>query len=158
MLQRIQSVFLIMSAILMALFLFLPLWQSAGAESGNYEMLFAFYKLNIVSTEPTPIYWPFVLSGAFAVLAIFTSIIEIFSYKNRMNQMKLGALNSLLLAGALISSVWWASDLQKELINGEPGKFMLGIFIPIIAIFLNLLANRFIRKDENLVRSMDRIR
>ena len=37
-------------------------------------------------------------------------------------------------------------------------NFDISFFLPIAGIILNMLANRFIRKDEELVRSVDRLR
>lgn len=98
--------------------------------------------------------------GLFAVVAGLTSlaallaIIEIGLYKNRVLQMKIGALNSVLMTVALGFMTYFVLQLQKEL----SGSFGLGIFILAVAMVANVLARRFINKDEKLVRSVDRIR
>ena len=48
---------------------------------------------------------------------------------------------------------------QQEFAPDSMGQYMLpGFFLPAIAMVFNILANRFIRRDENLVRSVDRLR
>jgi hypothetical protein len=72
-----------------------------------------------------------------------------------MLQMKLGALNSLLLAGTILSAFIFSNNLSKDF---QGGQFGLGLWLPGIAVLCNLLANRFIRRDEKLVRDSNRLR
>jgi hypothetical protein len=44
------------------------------------------------------------------------------------------------------------------LIQGQHGQYLIGTYLPMGAMVCNLIANRFIRRDENLVRSADRLR
>ena len=89
------------------------------------------------------------------VAAITIAAIEIKSFKNRMLQMKLGALNSIFMAASIGSAVYFSSELLKTLQGGQYG---LGLWLPGAAVICNLLANFFIRKDERLVRDSDRLR
>ena len=72
--------------------------------------------------------------------------------------MKLGALNSLVLAGFLGLSVYFTFRMEKMIGVAGEGTYEFGMYLPAVALICNLLANRFIRKDEALVRSVDRIR
>jgi uncharacterized protein YigA (DUF484 family) len=93
-------------------------------------------------------------------LAIISSILGFFSitrFKNRLLQIKLGALNSLLMAGVL-GLIMLFSNQGEEYIQGQGGEYLLGTYLPMAAMICNLIANRFIRRDENLVRSSDRLR
>lgn len=161
MLQRIQTVFLIMIVFLMIVFLFFPVWINVlqdGLEIHRLNSLYFYSSIPGATPEETVIFWPYAISGIFAVLAVTIALIEAFSYGNRLRQIKLGALNSLLMAGALISAIWFTSQIQETFGEANPGEFGLGLFLPAIALLCNIFANRFIRKDEKLVRSMDRIR
>ena len=89
------------------------------------------------------------------VAAITIAAIEIKSFKNRMLQMKLGALNSFFLVGTIGASVYFASQLLNTFQGGQYG---LGLWLPGLAVVCNLVANYFIRKDERLVRDSDRLR
>jgi hypothetical protein len=145
----------------MALHLLFPIWTSSPGSEGTIHRLYSLFLFSGPADSPESgiwVFWPYLVSGTLAFLAIVVSLIEIFSYKNRMTQIKMGALNSLLLAGVLISTIWFASQGQQEWIQLNPGKYSIGIFFPPLSIICNLIANRFIRKDEKLVRSMDRIR
>jgi len=81
-----------------------------------------------------------------AVLALVT----IFLFKNRKLQF---VLNRLILLGIF---VYRMLNLSGEMENiSEKG---IGVILPIISIVLLVLANRAIKKDEDLVKSVDRLR
>ena len=100
-------------------------------------------------------YMPYCLTAILAISSITIAIIEIGKYKDRVLQMKLGALNSLFLAGTIVSAFVFSNNLAKEFQGGQLG---LGLWLPGIAVLCNLLANRFIRRDEKLVRDSNRLR
>jgi hypothetical protein len=75
-----------------------------------------------------------------------------------MLQLKLGALNSLLLTALLGTIVYLVTKNQTALLPEVSGQYKTGFFMPIIAVVSNFLANYFIRKDEKLIRSTNRIR
>ena len=160
MLQRIQTVFLIIAvAALGSMFLF-PVWVKANPESGELHQLSALYYKHIPAqaSEASFEYMPFALIGILAVAAIFIAIMEITRFNNRLLQMKLGALNSLLMSGVLGCCVYFTFKGQEAWLPEIVGEYQLGMFLPAIAMVCNVIANRFIRRDEKLVRSVDRIR
>ena len=144
----------------MILFLFFPVWIKVDVNTDEYYKAFATYLLHQPADGASLqyIFMPYVISGGLSVLAILIAIIEIFKYKNRLTQIKLGTLNSLLMTGSLILMVYLTYNAQTELLPNIPGQYQAGLFIPAAAMIFNSLANRFIRKDEALVRSVDRIR
>ena len=161
MIQRIQTVFLFMIIVLMVAFQFFPVWENIIQEGVEvYRLYPAFYYTMLPGANPaeTVSYWPYALTGILAALTVIVSVIEIFSYKNRMNQIKLGALNSLLMGGSLILAIYFTSNIQEGWEIENPGQYGMAVFFPAISLICNMLANRFIRKDERLVKSMDRIR
>ena len=81
-------------------------------------------------------------------------LMEIFKFKNRLLQMKLAIANSFLMSINLALMTYFVITLQKDHVGG----FGLGIFVFALAMLLNILARRFIQKDEKLVRSVDRLR
>jgi len=162
MLQRVQSLFLLGVAICMGLMLVFDIWQETNLKSGEQVVLDAYY---LTSVE-TPANEQIQVSGEqgtwviaiFAVLATITAFFEIFRYNNRLTQIKLGALNSLFMASALGLSVYYSFE-GETIINGATrGDYEIGFFLPCLALIMNVLANRFIRRDEKLVRSVDRLR
>ncbi|MDX1904285.1 MAG: DUF4293 domain-containing protein [Thermonemataceae bacterium] len=157
MIQRIQSVFLGTMAILMALFFFLPVWEKQDKQSGEQIIINSLGMIHskgeTIIQEKDAVYI-FILAFA----SVVVSVLSLFSYKNRPRQILLGLVNSLLIAIAIVASALLIADAEKILSPAERGSFKIGMFLPIAALVLNMLANRFIRKDENLVRSADRLR
>ena len=83
------------------------------------------------------------------------SFISILSFKKRKNQFVFGRLNIILnfvLLGLLVSE---SLNLSGDASVSEKG---IGMFIPIVSIVFLVLANVAIKKDENLVKSVDRLR
>ncbi len=89
------------------------------------------------------------------LLSAFSTCVAIFLYKRRQLQFVLGRISiliNLLLLGLLI---YVSLTLPGEMKISEKG---IGMFLPIIAIVFVVFANKAIQKDENLVKSVDRLR
>ncbi len=147
--QRIQTVFLAIVASSMLAMLFFPVWE--GTNENGAAILFPMH-LNVGGQE---IYSPYFSMSILAVASVVVSIIAIGKFKNRLTQIKLGALNSLLLAGCLVLTVVFIRDLQGDFTQVA---FGYGLYLPVVAMISNSFANRFIRRDERLVRESDRLR
>jgi len=160
MIQRIQTVFLLLVGIGMFLFLILPSWIIVHPETGEMYRLYATLMIHqpTGANSPEYIFYPYSISGGLALISITVAFIEIFKYKNRLTQMKLGLLNSLLMVASLLLLVILSYFDQMKLFPGIQGVYQPGLFMPAAALIFNSLANRFIRKDEKLIRSVDRIR
>ena len=160
MIQRIQTIFLLLSSICMILFLFLPVWLKTDPDTGEFYKVFSTYLFHQAQKESNTelIFLPYAYSGGIAVMSILISWIEIFKYKNRLTQIKLGALNSLLMTGSLVLLVYFTYKAQSDILPNILGVYKIGLFMPAAALIWNSIANRFIRKDEKLVKSVDRIR
>ena len=152
--QRIQTVFLLIAIISLILSFFFPVW-TYNDPLGQQHRLFALHYTVTENNVPNTVYLPYAITAILAAAAITIAIIEIGKYKNRVLQMKLGALNSLFMAGAIASAVIFSNQLIKTY-NG--GGYGLALWLPGVAVLCNLLANRFIRRDEKLVRESDRLR
>ncbi len=140
--------------------LFFPVWENAQVSSGErHELYGLYYRFTAdIETASTYTFVPYIAIGVLAFVAGGIAFYEIFSYKNRLLQMKLGALNSVVMTATLGFSVWFATEGQKNWMPEEIGSYGIGLFLPPIAMICNILANRFIRRDEKLVQSVDRIR
>ena len=160
MIQRVQTIFLLLVSAFMILFLFFPVWIKSDPVTGESYKVFSTYLYHQAGAEASAELdiLPWAYSGIVAVLTALIAIIEIFSYKNRLTQVKLGTLNSLLITGSLVWLVYLTYDAQNELLPDILGQYKMGLFMPAAALIWNSLANRFIRRDEKLVRSVDRIR
>jgi hypothetical protein len=179
MIQRVQSILLLFSAILMFVFLFVPIWEGSNkpvvTEGKSFEgkvQLNAF-RLSLDGIEKTTVKTEFnskvdeskknenfnmIYIAILAILSIVVSSYSILQFKNRLLQMRLGMFNTLLIIGT-IGCVFLGIRKGKSLLPViENDDFMIGFLLPVIALILNVMANRFIRKDEQLVKSADRFR
>lgn len=136
MIQRIQTIYLVLVAVLMvALFLWFP-----QIVTSNGKLVLGRMDL-----------W--VLIPIFA--SVLLAIISIFKYKNRQTQFVLNRLNSLFIFVLLGVFVVVPLTMSGETQVSEKG---VGLFFPIISIVFLVLANKAIKKDERLVKSVDRLR
>lgn len=150
MLQRIQSVFLLLAsaAMLVASVTTLATFQYKG-ETVTFEAMGVYMNGNL--TDST---WAlFVLGAISAILALAT----VFLYKNRVLQMRITLMNIFIMIGFYLffGFLLYKMNLGTDLIFGKIG---VGIIMPAIAIILSWLAIRKIGQDEALVRSLDRLR
>lgn len=152
--QRVQTVFLLIAVISLVITIFLPIWFFQESPERSHVLYPLHYTIDTNGVRETK-YFPFTITAIFLIAAATLAIIEIGKYKNRMLQIKLGALNALFLAVALCFSVYFAMDLLRKY-NG--GQYGWGLLLPGIAVVCNWLAMRFIRRDEKLVRDSDRLR
>lgn len=143
MIQRIQTVYLLLASIISGVLIFVfNLWKSIQ------KSVFALDLLNSESFLLKSIPILFLVSAILAFVAIFI-------FKNRKLQFVIGRLTiliNLILLGLLI---YLSLTLPGEASVSEKG---IGMFIPILAILLVVLANKAIKKDEDLVKSVDRLR
>ncbi|CAD0000884.1 MULTISPECIES: DUF4293 domain-containing protein [Flavobacterium] len=136
MIQRIQTIYLLLTFLVTGVLLFfVPLWTINGKP-------FYFMQDQVYT----------VLLG----LSTMLTIISIISYKKRQNQFVMGRLNIILNLILLGLFVYRSLNLSGEAATAsEKG---IGMFLPIVAIVLLVLANKAIKKDEDLVKSVDRLR
>lgn len=150
MIQRIQTVFLIFAFLFTGLLFFIPF---AGFVAGNiYSISF----LGIISANGgAQIQQPYWLTAIGTVIAIII-LITIFLFKNRKLQMKL-TLFSMIAAIALNGAMFLVLNNYKSILASEP-VYKVGFVFPLIAAMLLFLAYRSINKDEQLIKSLDRLR
>jgi membrane protease YdiL (CAAX protease family) len=136
MIQRVQTIFMFIVVFIMGgLFIWFP---EVKNETG--ELLY---------TRDEPLFF------ALIFISIALAIIAIFSYKKRKNQFVFNRLNILTNFILLGVFVYRSLTVSGETLVSEKG---IGIFLPILSIVFLVLANRAIQKDENLVKSVDRLR
>ena len=154
MIQRIQTVFLLLAIIALAAFNMFPYWQTITEQGAESFMLMSYGFISADKVGALPDLSLYVLVAGISALAMIIVLVEIFQFKNRILQLKLAIANSMLMSVNLVVMTYFIITLQKE----YQGSFGIGIFIYALAMILNILARRFVQKDENLVRSVDRLR
>lgn len=147
--QRIQTVFLAVAIIALLVSLVQPIW-SIQTDTSTL-ILTPFYLLR----DATYQYFPFSATAILTVASATIALTSITKYRRRVVQIKLGALNSLLLVGVVGCSVFFAIRLIEEF---QGGAYGLGFYLPMVAVICNLFSNFFIRRDERLVRNSERLR
>ena len=153
MLQRIQTVYLLVVVALTVTMLFLPL---AVLQLGDQLFTFDATGVTTMAEQPELIYptW-----GLFALVVIISllAFLIIFLFKNRILQIRLCVFNSILMLGfyGLFAFFYWSVKGQMESVSMS---FKFALSFPLISLILNYLAIRNIGADEALVRSLDRLR
>ena len=152
MIQRIQSLFLLAAATLVSVLSFMPWWQG---KNGDMALVFMRGTFNQEVFNTDVLFILFCLS-LFSALLILGSI---FLYRNRKLQMKITQLSGLMVSIVLGGSYWFVSKSISGVDGQEiSGAFTFYFWLFVIAILLNAAARIFIKKDEDLVRSVDRFR
>lgn len=136
MLQRIQTVYLLIVATLGGI---LPFWLNLWTDADGNEI---FAQDDIL------------FSSAFYGSAVL-AVIAIVLFKNRKRQFVINRVNMLLNLFLLGFFVYRSLNLSGETSVSEKG---IGMLIPVFSIVFLVLANRAIKKDEDLVKSVDRLR
>jgi len=158
MIQRIQSVFLLLLALSMLSLLALPLWHKVDGLT-HQELSLTAFNYHVANMPAPATSAPVWVIGVLALAVAAVAVYEIFQFRNRFLQLKLGMLNLLLLV-ATFGAAFYFSNQGELLLNPKlEGQFQPAFYLPTLGLMLNLLANRFIRRDEQLVRnSYDRLR
>jgi hypothetical protein len=161
MLQRIQSVYLAgVAAISIALF-FLPLGAITGSlnpqPDGNAaSWLFMVPYIEMAGAPGKRVdVWNYVLMVLDAVAGILT-VMAIFSFKDRKKQLQLCRITLILICLFTAAAFWFEDSLRRE--AGGNLTYLFGSYLPVIQLILVYMADRAIKKDEELVRSSDRLR
>lgn len=153
MIQRVQSLFLLGVVLLGVCATFLPIVEIAGYEKTMVVNAFN-ASVDGVMVAKSPI-------GYLALVTVVTALGSIFLYKNRSTQIKLCKLNLLLISLFLAASVFISEiliDKNDAVFSDAMANYQIGVGAPFLALILNYLAIRFIKKDEALVKAADRLR
>ena len=160
MIQRIQTIFLILYIGALVSTFFFPVWQKISFNEDNtVDLIVTGYVsgVDLNRGSESTLYDNFFISGLI-LISCMVAIVSIFSYKNRLNQIKLGALNSLITSILIIYFLYEIFYNEMYIEINDKISFLISFYLIFLAIFFNFLSNRFIRKDELLVRESERIR
>ena len=146
MIQRIQTLFLLLAGGLSFALLGVPF--AGTPETVAASALFSDGSYSVLDSPALLIFY--LLGGALALGSIFL-------YKRRSLQIRLGIFAFIaILIGMVLTVILYMQDpIMEAAATPNDG---LGIYLPFVALVALLLAQRYIRKDENLVQSMDRLR
>lgn len=146
-----------------------PLWEKTGNQLVDLAQLTAlqYSEQHAVAAQPgvppqsapsssvTSVWYLGFLLG----LVALSSLYAVFQYRNRLTQTALCAVNALMLTAIMGIVLYRTLYVGKAFGNpADQGTFLTGFYAIIVALICNALANRFIRRDEKLVRGSDRLR
>ena len=157
MLQRIQSVYLLLAAIAMAVTFFFPLADAIG--STDSLLLYTFKVESLVPDQVPnlPVYFMWPLMGITIIVLLF-SFMTIFLYKTRMRQLNFIRICVILLV-VLIALFFFYYSPELEAASGGVTVYKVpGAYLPVASLIFLVLASRAIISDEKLIRSADRLR
>lgn len=149
MIQRIQTVYLLLVAVLTGLMLLLPLATFTCDTS-----MVTLTALAIEAADGTTIV-PTTYMGVLILISTLLPLVTIFLFKHRWVQIRLCIVEIVLQAGIIVYLVYYITK-----INGSAEALSLALpdVFPIVSIILSLLAYRGVVKDETLIKSLNRIR
>ncbi|MFO8233866.1 MAG: DUF4293 domain-containing protein [Bacteroidales bacterium] len=153
MLQRIQTLYLLISLILVALLFFFPFADILSAEG----KLYSFHFNGLHYAELNELYIQTIPSIILLIVILLLNIVTIFLFKKRIIQMRIAFINMLLKLGFVGLGYFYVSNFSSNL-EADAVSYKLYAVMPFIAVIFSYLAIRAIGKDEALVRSIDRIR
>jgi hypothetical protein len=139
MIQRIQTAYLLFALACLVALWFLPLWKSNG--QGMMEEIGAGSHMFL-----TP----------FPLLLGILHIAAIFSFRKRKIQAALCLVNIILMLVFIAFSFFFI--YAEAGVNFAIPQLQIGLLLPLAVLLLNVLARRAVKRDEDFVRSMDRLR
>jgi len=153
MIQRIQSVYLAVSSFLFAAMFFFPFITLTGV-SAIYELKIMGIN-SITANDESLVLQGIPLFVLLMVLAILPIII-LFLFKKRVLQMRLIVFSMLLAIGFIILIGFYAFVISDLDITGWTLNYPL--IFPVVSIIFLFMAYKAIKRDEDLIKSIDRIR
>lgn len=157
MIQRIQSVFLLLASISLALTFFFPMAEFIGVKDSLVLYVYKVQSLVPSSANVYDIWFVMPLLAIVSLVMVF-SLITIFMYKNRMGQLKVIRFMMFLIAAMIGIVFLYYYDILATTSGAEPNFIQIGAFAPLLSMVFLYLAYRGVMKDEKLVRSADRLR
>lgn len=155
MIQRIQSVYLVLTFLLSVLFLSGEFFNFSNPGGTRIMMDFNGLWKAGGESEFVRVGNHYFLTILFVLIALI-SVFDIFIYKNRKLQLLLAKILVLVTAVSSVLTIFYLIYI--------PGRYEVSLttgfrmVIPFVVLVFCLLAHRGIRKDEDLIRSYDRLR
>lgn len=156
MIQRVQSIYIILSIVVVFIATLFPF---GSYEIGDQVISFGAFgwesENNLLISNYPKVFsnYPYFIGYLFTIsLSIFTLL----KYKNRKSQLSLGKANYFVLLITIIY-MFLSVTLPEEIVSEDP-TYGIGLYLMVSAIPLIFLANRGVKNDEKLIKSLDRLR
>jgi hypothetical protein len=156
MIQRVQSVYLLLITVLMSFFIVRPYAEFTIIG----DQLLAFHAHAIILNgvnSARDIYKHTIAVLSLAIITSLFSFICIFFYNRRITQIRLCIANTILLIVLLLIMLIYYV-ITRDSVEASRYTFKIPAIFPMLCIIFNFLAYRAIKHDELLVSSFNRIR
>ncbi|WP_276132765.1 DUF4293 domain-containing protein [Polluticoccus soli] len=146
MIQRVQTIWLLLAALANAGLFMLDLYRydttvGGAAKTVNFEAMSN----------------PLLMVLAVAITAL--PFLAIFLFKNRSSQKTLVWLSMVLTIGFVAATLMSIGNITNTGSSAPTnGTYRAGFVLPVLSFIFHILALRGIRKDQKLVKSLDRLR
>jgi len=155
MIQRIQSLYLLLTSLLSILFLkgaFLTFFDNTGSSFEIFLSGIMKYTGNADPVKVGEVWLILILSVIIPIL----SIVIISLYKKRDYQLILTKILIILISTFICASIAYSFIIISKYEAAFISWYKL--IIPVIQLILSILACRGIKKDDDLIKSYDRLR
>ena len=162
MIQRRQTIFMLLSAIISALLFFMPLISfNANGEVMRFTIFGIENPIDTLTLSQSYT-WPLIV---LTILMTLAPLVTIFLYKKRELQVRLCHLNMLvniIFIGLVF--IYYESDVMSVIFAVENDiysldvAYFIGMAFPLVNLVLEIFAIRGIKKDIELLKSIDRLR
>lgn len=148
MIQRIQTIYLLLVTVLLGVSIVLPIGYFLTADA-----LYTFKPLGLQMGEQLHLTW-----GLFGILLLSAVIAfcTIFLFRNRVLQIRMAVFNCILLVGYYLAFLAFLFALKSDL--SATYQLAWSLCLPLVALILNVLAMQAIGRDEVMVKAADRLR
>ncbi len=157
MIQRIQTVYLALAAIALAIAFFVPVISFI-----NEGQIWLEVYINRFADNSSPalglnsmILLPVQILD---ILVVIMAGAAIFLFKNRRLQMRLVRLSIVMLLVIIALIFFYYGNVLGKATLTTPDFNQTGVYLFLVALVMFILANRSIQKDEQLVKAADRLR
>ena len=155
MFQRIQTIYIILFAILLFVASFMPFASVDVTDKSIYTLVPTGWE----STEDSQVKSPFFVGY---LVAISFAVLMLVNFKKRKKQLRYGKICYLII---ILTMVYMFNLVNKKLdllsFDNQIDlnvTYNLGMYLLVASLPILFLANRSIKKDEDLIKSIDRLR
>lgn len=157
MIQRIQTVYLAIAAIVLAVVFFFPIITYINEGQIWLEVYLKGFQdnsspaLGLSNLMLLPLQ---LLNG----IAILMAVFSIFLYKNRKMQMRMARLGIVIVLVMVALIFFYFGNTLAKVTSTIPDFNHAGTYLILVSLVMFVMANRSIQKDDKLVRAADRLR
>jgi len=146
MIQRIQTIWLLLAALAAFALFYTDVYRAEFAAGGSMPVL---KHLRVAEHYP---------SLLVAVVVVLIPLAAIFLFKNRKRQRSLAWGGVLATLGFISVNLMRIGNFNNQIPQPVNGAYQAGSVLPVVVLIFLILAIRGINRDEKLVRSLDRLR